>query len=109
MESCNLKFSSPEERRKHCIEDHKFPPDYRYETSLKHDSKKKPDSHTTVTSAKYVPDKFHGFGYNSSRAVYRGGRRRGGLQPFDKKSSRQNKAENEVSMVELEDALPSME
>lgn len=48
-----------------------------------------------------------GFGHNSNRGLFRN-RRRGGLS-WHNKRSRDKSEEREVSMTDLEEALPSME
>ncbi|XP_046382758.1 zinc finger protein 511 [Ischnura elegans] len=40
VEECTTKFTTPEERRSHCIDFHKFPPNFRYDSAKKGKSKK---------------------------------------------------------------------
>ncbi|EFX70982.1 hypothetical protein DAPPUDRAFT_309247 [Daphnia pulex] len=109
VESCNLRFSAKNERRSHCIEVHKFPPDFRYDSSKNGEKKKKLDSANKDPSViKPKPaSKMFGFGHSSNRGMFRS-RGRGGFHSGNKKS--RNTAEDlEVSMADLEEALPSME
>ena len=107
VESCSIKFSTKKERRSHCIEVHKFPPDFRYDSSKNEERKKK--TATDSATAKHVPTKMLGFGHSSNRGLFRN--RRGGLhQQWSKnKKSQAKNEETEVSMADLEEALPSME
>lgn len=106
MESCGLKFSAKKERRSHCIEVHKFPPDFRYDSS-RNGEKKKKNAVIDPSTIKPKPDnKMFGFGHSSNRGMFRN-HGRGGFQSGNKKI--RNTSENVVSMADLEEALPSME
>lgn len=108
MESCNFKFSVKKERRSHCIEVHKFPPDFRYDSSKNEKRVKKVG---VMDPSKITPkppsSNMFGLKHGSNRGMFRN-RGRGGFQSGNKKSW--HTAENlEVSMADLEEALPSME
>ncbi|XP_057378620.1 zinc finger protein 511-like [Daphnia carinata] len=105
VESCNLRFSDKKERRSHCIEVHKFPPDFRYDSS-KNGEKKKKIVQTDSSASTSKPGRMLGFGHTSNRGFFRN-RGRGGTHRSDRKPRSTN--EGEVSMADLEDALPSME
>jgi hypothetical protein len=39
VEECASRFATPQDRRSHCIEDHQFPHDFRFDTARKHNTK----------------------------------------------------------------------
>lgn len=102
LESCPLKFSTQKERKSHCIEQHKFPSDFRYdpERSAGHPKKKEqPQDHKQAT-------KLLGFGHNQTRSFAKNKSLSG---HWHKKGAKQQSAPREVEMRDLEEALPKIE
>jgi len=90
VEDCDAKYLTMKERHSHCIEAHKFPSNFRYDVDKKKKTKK--DGEDAVIKS-YVP-KFASFGQGVARGFVRGrGKRR----------------ITEVTMTELELALPAVE
>lgn len=119
METCQTKFSTTKERRSHCIEAHKFPPDFRYGDKKKpgkpqqkgaksESSKMDQDSHSSSASKPAIPSaKSIGFGHGASRGFAKG--RGGGHWHQRGRGIKKESGPTEVTMTELGDALPSMD
>ena len=120
METCPIKFSTKKERRSHCIEAHKFPPDFRYGDKKKpgkpqqkeakpESSRMDEDSHSSSASKPAKPSaRSIGFGHGASRGFAKGGRG-GGHWHQRGRGSKKESGPTEVTMTELGDALPSMD
>jgi hypothetical protein len=52
LEECSLKFITNAERKDHCIREHKFPPNFRFDNPVKHKTtiKKSPETQTNADS-----------------------------------------------------------
>ena len=94
METCTSKFSNPKERRSHCIEDHKYPADFRYDVENKNVESKR-------TAGK---PKSASFGHGVTRGFFKN-RGRGAAWHQQGRGKKKENA-NEVTMAELEEALP---
>lgn len=102
LESCTLRFPTQKERKSHCIEQHKFPSDFRYDperTAGKPKKKEQPQDHKPAT-------KLLGFGHNQSRSFSRS---KGFGGHWHQKGGKQKGAPKEVEMRDLEEALPNIE
>lgn len=95
------------ERRSHCIEVHKFPPDFRYDSSRNVGKiNKKAVIDPSAIQPNKPTSKMFGFGHSANRGMFRN-RGRGGFQSGNKKQ--RSTSVNELSMADLEEALPSVE
>lgn len=102
LEKCEQMSSDPKERRDHCIRDHKFPHDFRFDKINKNSSGNKNNTKMDVEETGStsqsghvfeVPKAFH-FGHSSVK---------GFVKPKQKKKSI---FESEILMKDLEESLP---
>uniref|UniRef100_A0A146KJS5 Zinc finger protein 511 n=1 Tax=Lygus hesperus TaxID=30085 RepID=A0A146KJS5_LYGHE len=112
VESCQIMSSNPGERKKHCIEAHKFPHDFHFESKKKKSmtsKKKKPQPKQESNSSMSVDPTPLPSGANektlpATKPVFTFGRKTGG-KSFSKNSKR---SETKIEMGELMDTLPDV-
>ena len=102
METCKTKYKTTKERRSHCIEVHQFPSNFRYDVEKKDHADA--DSKKDKSSPPKGKPKSVGFGHGATRGFAKGRGRGGRRQQISKQTS----DEKDVSMAELEEALPTV-
>ncbi|KAK7792704.1 hypothetical protein R5R35_007519 [Gryllus longicercus] len=112
VEECGEKFSTPKDRRDHCISLHKFPHDFRFDSSWKQKGnvkKHKKKANVEVTDVDMQQDGHHSEAKRPAKNVFRGKGKRGGrMWHSQKQSSAPQCLDVEFEQVaqELRESLP---